>query len=317
MSTHYSTQIEGNGLTAVQVKETIQKRSHFPGKERDENEVKNYYKAIVEIERFAINGEQIHEKNIKCIHGIVLRGNSTPTPYRDGQNVIRDSISGNIVYLPPEANDVPVLMAQLIDWINQEIIKSELPSPIIAAIAHYQYATIHPYYDGNGRTARLLTNLILHKTGYGLKGIYSLEEYYAQNLNAYYDALSIGTSHNYYFGRIDTEITSFVEYFCHGMSLAFSAVRRQAINAAQRGVHDFSPLLRKIDPRQRRLLELFRQQGIVTSEEIAFHLGLSPRTIVALCKEWVASGFLELHNTSRKSRSYRLASDYENYITRQ
>jgi len=66
-------------------------------------------------------------------------------------------------------------MLNLVDWINNEVSKSELPVPIIAAIAHYQFATIHPYYDGNGRTARLLTNLVLHKSGYGLKGFIRLK----------------------------------------------------------------------------------------------------------------------------------------------
>lgn len=113
------------------------------------------------------------EKHVKTIHGLVMDGKEKPTRYRDGQNVIKDSSNGNIVYMPPEPSDVPALMKNLIAWINKE--KRELPVPIIAAIAHYQFATIHPYYDGNGRTARLLTNLILHKSNYGLKGIYSLE----------------------------------------------------------------------------------------------------------------------------------------------
>ena len=119
-----------------------------------------------------------------------MTGKMKPTHYRDGQNVIRDSGSGDIVYLPPEAKDVPGLMRDLIVWINDELTASELPVPFIAAIAHYQLATVHPYYDGNGRTARLLTNLVLHKSGYDLKGIYSLEEYYATDLQNYYKALA-------------------------------------------------------------------------------------------------------------------------------
>ena len=62
--------------------------------------------------------------------------------------------------MPPEANDVPKLMKSLVNWINSS--RDEIPCPIIAGIAHYQFATIHPYYDGNGRTARLLTTLVLH-----------------------------------------------------------------------------------------------------------------------------------------------------------
>ncbi len=79
-----------------------------------------------------------------------------PTPYRDGQNVIRDSLSRDIVYMPPEAKDVPSLMKDMAAWIKASE-RQDLPCPIRAGIAHYEYATIHPYYDGNGRTARLLT----------------------------------------------------------------------------------------------------------------------------------------------------------------
>jgi Fic family protein len=106
--------------------------------------------------------------------------------------------------MPPEAKDVPALMTQLVNWLNGN---DNLPAPLRAAIAHYQFATIHPYYDGNGRTARLLTTLILHLGGYDLKGLYALEDYYARNLESYYEALSVGPSHNYHPGRADADIT--------------------------------------------------------------------------------------------------------------
>ena len=82
-------------------------------------------------------------------------------------------------------------MKDLVTWINMT--EKELPCPLRAALVHYQFATIHPYFDGNGRTARLLTSFLLHLGGYGLKGLYTLEEYYANNLSAYYQAISIGT----------------------------------------------------------------------------------------------------------------------------
>ena len=313
-ATHYSTQIEGNRLTQTQVEETLA-GARFPGRERDTTEVRNYYRAIEDVERLAQRTDPIAEADIRHLHGLVIDGRPSPTPYRDGQNVIRDSLSGGIVYMPPEAKDVPALMADLVDWISRELDRNELPAPIIAALAHYQYATVHPYYDGNGRTARLLTTLILHRAGYGLKGIYSLEEYYAQNLTEYYEALAAGPSHNYYFGRAEADVSRFVAYFCQGMAEAFSAVRAQAVQAARRGAQDRSPLLRQLDPRQRRLLALFRGQGTATTEEIAAHLGLSPRTVVALCRAWLSSGFLSLHDPSRKNRSYQLGPDYERLIT--
>lgn len=309
-ATHYSTQIEGNRLTQTQVQEALA-GARFPGRERDEREVRNYARALEDMERLAQTPDPITERDIQRLHGCVLNGRAAPTPYRDGQNVIRDSASNSIVYLPPEAKDVPTLMADLVVWITTELGRGELPVPIIAALAHYQYATIHPYYDGNGRTARLLTTLILHKAGYGLKGIYSLEEYYAQNLHGYYQALAVNASHNYYFGRAEADVTEFVSYFCRGMADAFAAVRRRAAQSAQRGAQDRSPLLRQLAPRERRLLTLFRRHAIVTTGEIAAHLDLSPRTAAVLCRDWVAAGFLALHDPSRKNRTYRLSPAYE------
>src|SRR5207245_842140 len=155
-----------------------------------------------------------------------------PTPYRTEQNVIRDSRTNRIVYMPPEAKVVPVLMAEMVAWINT---MDELPVPLRAAITHYQYATIHPYYDGNGRTARLLTTLILHLGGYGLRGIYALEEYYARDLKSYYEALTVGPSHNYHLGRAEADITGWIAYFIEGMATSFERVQTQARREAQRG----------------------------------------------------------------------------------
>jgi len=309
-ATHFSTQIEGNRLTEAEVKDVLAGAS-FPGRERDEAEVRNYYRALSEVEALAGRTEAIREEDIQRIHGLVLQGQASATPYRDGQNVIRDAGSGALVYLPPEAGDVAALMADLVAWITNALETDNPPAPIVAALAHYQIATIHPYYDGNGRTARLLTTLILHRAGYGLKGIYNLDEYYARNLNDYYAALAVGPSHNYYFGRAETDVSAVVTYVCEGMADAFSAVLAQAVKAAERGARDQSALLRRLDPRQRRLLEVFRRHGTVTAGEIAAHLGLSQRTVTDLCRAWVATGFLAVHNASRKNRSYRLGDVYE------
>ena len=172
ITTHYSTQIEGNRLTQEQVIEVIKNKKVIPQRKRDENEIKGYYKAIQFVEKLATKKSSISEEDLNKIHSLVE--NNKEVKYRDGQNVITDSATGEIVYMPPEATDVPKLMKDFIDWLNLD---KETPILIKAGIAHYQYVTIHPYYDGNGRSARLLTTLILHKNGYDLKGIYSLEEY--------------------------------------------------------------------------------------------------------------------------------------------
>lgn len=308
VSTHFSTQIEGNRLTLPEV-ERVRRGAKFPGRERDEREVKNHFAALAYMEKIAEQTQPLSEREVQDIHTLVMMGKRGPSPYRAQQNVIRDSGSGRIVYLPPEAPDVPQLMADLVVWVNASIEGHTLPVPIIAALAHYQFATIHPYLDGNGRTARLLTTLILRRAGYGLGGIYSLDEHYATNLATYYDTLAIG-HHNYYEGRADADVTSFVLYFCQGMDAAFSKIRAVARKTVSETNTPSPNVLRELDPRQRKLLSLFAKQGSATSEEIAAYLKLSQRTVVALCREWVAAGFLELQNPSRKARSYRLGTRY-------
>lgn len=316
-ATHYSTQIEGNRLTQEQVGEVINGGT-FPNRDRDEKEVKNYYQALEYVDVLINeNHPTLYEKNIQTIHGLVMDGNKKATPYRDGQNVIRDSSSGGIVYMPPESKDVPDLMLEMVNWINHQKKESELPVPIIAAIAHYQFATIHPYYDGNGRTARLLTNLILHKSGYGLKGIYSLEEYYARNLQSYYDALTIGESHNYYFGRVEADITKWIAYFCEGMADAFAQVRLKASEAAKDVSTvsiDHTSLLRELDQRQKQVLSLFKESKFITTREIASLLNIHPRSALNLCKKWVEQDFILQHGSSNKTRKYELAPKWNTLL---
>ncbi len=313
-TTHYSTMIEGNQLKPEEVKEVIKLEGHFPGRERDENEVKGYYAALAQLEQYAAQIYSVTEKVTQTLQALVMsdgRSRVKLTPYRDGQNVIKNSGTGTIVYMPPESKDVPGLMRNLVSWIKEN---NELPCPIVAGIAHYQFATIHPYYDGNGRTSRLLTTLILHLGGYDLKGLYSLEEYYAKNLLGYYRAISIGTSHNYYFGRAESDITYWVEYFTEGMSFAFEKVVAQMIASNEKGEKDHSNLMRMLDPKQRKALALFRDYDVITSRQIGDLFGFQPRTNSALCKKWVESGFLEIADQSFKSRKYRLAQKFKELL---
>ena len=311
-STHYSTQIEGNRLTQEQVAKVIGRQEHFQGRERDEKEVLGYYAALEKVEEVAASKAPVSEVHIQTLHALVMaegRKRARPTPYRDGQNVIRDSRTRGIVYMPAEAKDVPSLMKALATWISTSL-RDSLPCPIRAGIAHYQFATVHPYYDGNGRTARLLTTLIVHLGGYGLKGIYSPEEYYARDLGAYYKALTVGPSHNYYEGRAKAGITGWVEYFCEGVANSFESVRRRAREAAGTGALDRSVALRRLDPRQRKALEHFRQSTVITSGDVEGLFGISQRASRNLLTAWVDQGFVVVADPAKKTRKYGLSSQF-------
>lgn len=310
-TTHYSTFIEGNQLTIQQVENVIKLGSAFPGRKRDQDEILGYYAALETIKKLSDIHKPLTQTDLQYIHALVVgcgKIKIKPTPYRDGQNVIYDGKSKNIVYLPPEAHDVKQLMEDLIEWLMHAE-QTDFPCPLRAAIAHYQFATIHPYYDGNGRTARLLATTVLHRGGYDLKGLYSLEEYYAKNLSAYYNAISVGPSHNYYLGRAEADITPWLEYFCHGMVDSFEKVKMHALLAYNKGFEDQSKAIRDLDARQQAVLALFQKSKTVTSKDIQTFFALSARAARALCQKWLHDGFLVLKDPAKKNRSYELKPD--------
>lgn len=312
--THYSTQIEGNNLTLKQVENTLYtvNKSAQSYQGHDEKEVKAYYDAINYMEKYLEENSPFSESFIQKIHALV-EGSKKIIPYRDAQNAIYDSSDGSLVYLPPETKDVPLMMKELVLWVKENI--DILPTPVVAGLFHYQFVTIHPYFDGNGRTARLITSYIMRKFGYGLKGIYSLEEYYAKNLSDYYQALATHPHHNYYYGRNEADLTSWLEYFIKGVSSAFENIEIKANKEQSKGLSsDKSPILRKLDIKQRKVLELFTEYQEITSIQAGQYLSISAQSARLLLNKWVDVGFLKLVNTAKKNRTYGLTKEFENLL---
>lgn len=311
-STHFSTRIEGNRLTLVEAEQAVLEGKGFPGRERDTLEVQHYFKALAQVEAWVEEGKPIAEERIRQLHSLIFTGKGKrPTSYRDGQNVIKDS-GGGIVYLPPEASDVPNLMKELTEWIQNS--EQELPVPVIAGIAHYQFVVVHPYYDGNGRTARALATWILYRGGYDLGRFYALEEFYAQDLQGYYDALVTHPDHNYYFGRAEADITPWLAYFLKGMAAVFETVSTEIRSQALAPDEKVESLLRKLDRRARIVLGLFSKQEEISANDVAHVLGLSPRQARDVMTEWVSAGWLEASSMARKTRKYGLSAEYRRFI---
>jgi len=312
---HYSTYIEGNRLTMSQTKAVMaDAKVQIADRERDVSEVRNYWNALLRVEEWALKKKPLTEEMIKRLHALVEVGpRARPTPYREGQNAIKNSSTGALIYLPPEAKDVPALMASLVAW-AAEAERSGLPVPLIAALVHYQFVTIHAYYDGNGRTARLLATFILHKGGYGLNGFFSLEEHHAKDLQGYYQALTVHPHHNYYFGRSEADLTPWLEYFISTLAAVFEAVRLSAQKCAVQELEEEPEDLRRLDHRARVVLGLFAGKETITAPQVASELGLSERMARNLLKDWVEDGWLEVTNPSRRARSYSLSAKYRQYI---
>lgn len=314
-STHFSTQIEGNRLTLKEAQAVIEhKKTSFHGRERDTGEVRNYWNALLKVEEWAEKRTEFTEDLIQKLHAIVEKGKrSKPTPYRSGQNVIKDSASGAIVYMPPEAKDVHKLMAEMAAWVRQAE-RSGMPGPIIAALAHYQFVTIHPYYDGNGRTARLLATFLLQRDGYGLRGFFSMEEHHAKDLEAYYASLAVHKHHNYYAGRAKADLTGWLEYFTTLLADVFARAKDEAAKYAKEGIPLEPEPLRKLDRRARVVLGLFARKDTVITQEVAAALGLSGRMVRNLLTAWVKDGWLVVSNSSNRARAYRLSAIYRKFI---
>jgi Fic family protein len=316
-SSHYSTAIEGNRLTLAEAGVILEeKKAKIRGRERDVEEVRYCWEALVKVDDMASGGADFNEHLIKKLHGILIRGKrAQPTPWRDEQNVIRDSLSGRIIYLPPEARDVPELMKDMVQWV-QEALSEKVPVPLIAALVHYQFVTIHPYYDGNGRTARLLATFILQRHGYGLQGLLSMEEHHARDLNRYYVELAVQAHHNYYEGRAGVALTPWLDYFTSLLSRVFREARDEAlINAEKKALPEPDELL-CLDRRARTVLSLFSRKVEITTQDMAGALGLSPRMVRDLAKKWVKGGWLVMARPANRTRAYSLSAAYRQFVGR-
>ncbi|WDN87495.1 hypothetical protein BuS5_00463 [Desulfosarcina sp. BuS5] len=179
--TYNSNRIEGNTLTLRETDLVINKGLTIGGKSmREHLEAVNHYEAVAFIKELVTTGDILNEKIIKDIHSLVLRGidRENAGKYRG----VPVSISGSR-HEPPQPWQVPKLMEDLNFWIQEEA--KNLHPVIFAAEIHERIATIHPFIDGNGRTARLLMNLVLLQNGYTIASISGDTE----SRLAYYNAL--------------------------------------------------------------------------------------------------------------------------------
>ena len=161
--TYHSNAIEGSTLTLAETRLVLLDGLTVGGKSlREHLEAINHKHAIDFVEALAVKVEPLTEHNVRQIHALILRSidDENAGAYRKGQVYITGS-----TYVPPAAIEVSPLMQELAAWINSAR-AAELHPLERAALAHFRLVHIHPFVDGNGRTARLLMNLILIREGY-------------------------------------------------------------------------------------------------------------------------------------------------------
>lgn len=287
---HYSTKIEGNKLQLNEVKEVIEnnKESH----ERNVLEVRNYFNALMYLNKEAENNNTITEDLILKTHNLVSGKHLTyKNSFRDDQNVVKDSETGTIVYMPPEAKDVKNLINQMINEFNGKN-TNDIPIPIKAGIVAYEFVTIHPFWDGNGRLSRLLATYILKAYGYDLKGFYVVEEFYDKNIDDYYNSLQMGLHHNFYFGRKDADITQWLEYFIGTMANTFEAVGERVKEIYKNSKEEIN-IIDTLDKRERWVANYIITNNKIKAKDIANHFKINIDTANNWIKKWIEKEFLQ------------------------
>lgn len=306
-----STKIEGNTLDEQAKKEAIYRQSSS----NEEQEVYNLMKAIEYLDECEERQLPITEEFIKKLHAIIRVINHGRRPrlseYRTEQNQVGKR-NESYWYLPPEPEDVPRLMEDLVAWINSPSAQ-EVPAPIKAGVVMWQFLTIHPYMDGNGRTARMLATYILRMGGLGLKGLFVLETFYDRNLREYYKNLQMGLHHNYYFGRNDCDITPWLEFFVAGLAEVFGEAAELVEEKSREYTAVEPELIRALDPHQRIVFsQLAFRYNWASISDLQRWLNLSDRTIRDKVKRWIKEGFLMPRDKERQRiRSLVLTPEYQ------
>ena len=231
LESHHSTHIEGTALSLEQSKEILEGKKVKGVDRDDEKELLNYKKAMDFVSKYLGKGDPIIEGIVRELHKILVKGvrggQADPGNYRKIQNYVVNSRTKEVIYTPPAPLDVPYLMREFVDWIN----KAEDVSPIlVAGVAQFQFVHIHPFIDGNGRTARLLSTLILYKTGYDFKRLFTISEFYDKNRPAYYQAIQSVRKN-------DMNMTSWLEYFVEGLRSQMKEIQEKGEQLIRQDAH--------------------------------------------------------------------------------
>lgn len=220
---HHGTHIEGNGLDSGEVAAVLE-GVEISARDRDIQEVLNYREVLKYIDRKG--KKEILESDLLKIHALtvnqVLSADRAGT-YRQTQVVVKNSKTGEISFKPPEAGRVKALCVDFFEWLNSKD-AADVHPVLKAGIVHYVLAFIHPFVDGNGRTARALATLVLFTEGYDIKKFFSIEEYFDRNAKRYYETLQ-SVSNQKVDSLSDRDLTGWLEYFCEGLAEELDRVK--------------------------------------------------------------------------------------------
>lgn len=218
-----SSRIEG---TQTNIEDAFLDKKEIAGEKRDDwQEVQNYIsamnKAVIQLHDLPFSSRLIKQAHKTLLYGV--RGkHKLPGEYRTSQNWIGGASINDAVFIPPVHSSIPELMSDIEFFANDEL--NPLPDLLKIGIIHYQFETIHPFLDGNGRVGRLLITLYLVNKGILKQPILYLSDFFERNRMLYYDNLMRVRSHN--------DIDQWLKFFLTGI-----------IEISKKGVETFDSIL--------------------------------------------------------------------------
>lgn len=292
-----SSRIEG---TKTNMEEALIKEEDINPEKRDDwAEVQNYIKAINssinELEKLPISN-----RLIKHTHKIILSGvrgkHKMPGEFRKSQNWIGATLK-DAIFIPPHHTEVIELMSDLEKFINNE--ENHIPHLIKIAIAHYQFETIHPFLDGNGRLGRLLITLYLVSSEVLKKPSLYLSDFFEKNKGYYYDNLMIV--------RLTSNLTQWIKFFLVGVieTSKESIQVFKDIIALKNNIETIRlpKLGSKVENAQLLMKQLF-QVPIIDSKEVSELLQISTSTANRLIKDLVELEILSELTGYKRNRKF-------------
>lgn len=286
----FSSQIEGTQATL----EDILNSDNEDNLNADVEEVVNYVKAL-NYGIMTLNDFPICNRYIKNIHSILLSGTrgseKNPGEFRQSQNWIghAGSTLNNAKYIPPCVEDMEICMGELEKYINEDYEYDEL---IKAALIHYQFETIHPFLDGNGRVGRILVILYLISAQRLTYPCLYLSYYLKRNQIEYYQRISdVRNRHDY---------MQWIEFFLKGI-IEMSKETIESINLIKELRNKNMKLIKKED---HWLLEYLEKNPIIDSKKTSDRCKLNYSKVNRSINRFVEIGILKITNSSKRNRTY-------------
>lgn len=292
-----SSKIEG---TKTNIEEVILEEAEIPSDKRDDwVEVQNYIHAM-ETSVDSLKALPFSSRLIKEAHAILLKGvrgkKRSPGEFRKSQNWIGGASLDDALFIPPVHTQIPDLMSDLEKFVHNSEIR--LPELLKIALVHYQFETIHPFLDGNGRVGRLIITLYLVSKGILKRPVLYLSDFFERNRSDYFS--------NLMYVREKNEISHWFKFFLVGV-----------VETAQKGISTFDQImkLQRVTSEKvqslgaraangRKVVERLYERPMINAIQVQQCTGLSKPASYQLIEKLEGLGILTEITAAKRGRIY-------------